>query len=203
MAQQLTEEDIKSMSPEQLAELQRQNCIFCHIVSGKIPSKKVYEDEQCIAILDINPATKGHVLLLPKEHYVILPQVPEEGIKHLAKVSKNLSKAQIKGLGATGTNIFIANGAVAGQRAPHVIVHIIPRFEGDNVSCFDLPEREIRAEDLQNMQNALSKNLGYKAEKVEQPKTVEKKEPEKEVQKKEAPKGLEEIDLKQLKKMIE
>jgi histidine triad (HIT) family protein len=200
MPQQLTEEDIKNMSPEQLAELQKQNCIFCHIISGKIPAKKVYEDEHCLAILDINPATKGHLLLFPKEHYMILPQVPEDIIKHLGKTSKNLSKISIKALGATGTNIFIANGAVAGQRAPHLIIHIIPRFEGDNVSCFELPEREIRTEDLNNIQNALAKNLGYNPEKIEQVR-AEKKEPV--VEKKEQNKKLEEIDLKQLKKMIE
>lgn len=200
MAQQLTEEDVKNMSPEQLAELQKQNCIFCHIVSGKIPAKKVYEDEHCTGILDINPATKGHILLIPKEHYVILPQVPENITRHLGMVSKNLSKIAIKSLGSTGTNIFIANGAVAGQRAPHLIVHVIPRFEGDNVSCFELPERDITNEDLSNIQNALAKNLGYKAGKIEQPREIEEKPIEKKEEVKE--KKLEEIDLKQLKKMI-
>ena len=70
------EEKIKNMSPEELQELQRQQCIFCQIISSKIPSKKIYEDSTCLAVLDINPAAKGHLLLLPKEHYAIMPQVP-------------------------------------------------------------------------------------------------------------------------------
>ena len=64
---QLTEEDLKNMSPEEIQELQKQQCIFCHIVSGKVASRKVYEDDSVIAILDIHPANPGHVLLLPKE----------------------------------------------------------------------------------------------------------------------------------------
>ena len=178
---ELTEEDIKNMSPEQISELQKQNCVFCHIISGKIPSYKVYEDEHCIAILDINPASKGHMLLIPKEHYLILPQVPENTLKHLAKVAKLLSLTAIKGLGAEGTNIFIANGAVAGQRAPHFIIHIIPRKENDSINCFELPEREIRKEDIDNIQKALANRFGVKVEEKE----------------------LEEIDLKQLKTMLE
>ncbi|MBU0461615.1 MAG: HIT domain-containing protein [Nanoarchaeota archaeon] len=62
MAQELTEEDLKNMSPEELRELQKQNCVFCHIAAGKVPAKKVYEDDRCLAILDINPANAGHVL---------------------------------------------------------------------------------------------------------------------------------------------
>ena len=78
--QQMTEEQvkelqekIKNMSPEELKEFQKKQCVFCQIISGKVQSKKVYDDEKCIAILDINPANPGHVLLLPKEHYSIMP----------------------------------------------------------------------------------------------------------------------------------
>ena len=67
MAKELTEEDIKKMSPEEIAELQKKNCIFCHLVSGRVPSKKVFEDDKVLAILDIYPAIPGHILLFPKE----------------------------------------------------------------------------------------------------------------------------------------
>jgi len=181
--QQLTEEDIKNMSPEQIAELQKQNCLFCQLSSEKIPAKRVYDDEICFAILDINPATKGHILLMPKEHFMILPQVPENVILHLGKVAKQLSQALIVGLGAEGTNIFIANGALAGQKAPHLIVHIIPREENDGLTCFDLPEKEITNADLLKTQKTLAGKLGTKLE-----------EPKKE--------KLEEIDLKKLKNIL-
>ena len=74
---QALQEKLKNMKPEELAQLQKQQCIFCQIISGKIPAKKIYDDEIAIAILDINPASKGHLLLLPKEHYMIMPQVPD------------------------------------------------------------------------------------------------------------------------------
>ena len=155
--QQLTEEDLKNMSPEQLAELQKQNCLFCHLAADKIPSKKVFEDDMCFAILDINPASRGHMLLIPKEHYVMFPQTPENMIEHLARIVKLLSRTAIAALGAEGTNIFVANGAEAGQKAPHVIIHIIPRYEGDGIGCFELPEKQM---DLKETQNLLAQKFG-------------------------------------------
>lgn len=127
------EEKIKNMSPEELRQLQKQQCIFCQIISGKIPSKKIFEDPRCLAVLDINPATRGHLLLLPKEHYSIMPQVPAEELSHLFSISKLLSRLQLRALKVSGTNIFIANGPAAGQRAQHFMIHLIPRKEGDNL----------------------------------------------------------------------
>jgi histidine triad (HIT) family protein len=112
---------------ENTADLQKQNCIFCKIISGEIPSKKVHEDSTCKAILDINPANEGHILLLPKEHYQIMPNVPKEVISHMAIISKKLSKALLISTLGKSTSIFVANGAVAGQKAPHFMMHIIPR----------------------------------------------------------------------------
>jgi histidine triad (HIT) family protein len=131
------EEKLKNMSPEEIAELQKQQCIFCQILTGKVPSKKIYEDDICTAVLDINPAVKGHLLLLPKEHYAIMPQVPEKEISHMFVVARVLSHAFLKVLGATGSNIFIANGVPAGQRAQHFMIHLIPRREDDNVLNFE------------------------------------------------------------------
>ena len=127
------EEKIKNMSPEELRQLQKQQCIFCQIISGKIPSKKIFEDQQCLAVLDINPATRGHLLLLPKEHYSIMPQVPADELGHLFSISKLLSRLQLRALKVSGTNIFIANGPAAGQRAQHFMIHLIPRKEGDTL----------------------------------------------------------------------
>ena len=127
------EEKIKNMSPEELQELQKQQCIFCQIVAGKVPAKKVYEDSVCMVVLDINPAAKGHLLLLPREHYAIMPQVPETVLGHLAIVSKHLSQVLLKVLPADGTTVFIANGAAAGQRAQHFLVHLFPRRSADGV----------------------------------------------------------------------
>ncbi len=131
--QKALQEKLKNMSPEELREFQKQQCIFCQIITGKIPAKKIYEDDKTIAVLDINPAAKGHLLLLPKEHYAIMPQLPDQEISLLFTLAKRLSHVVLKALKLSGTTIFVANGLAAGQRAQHLMIHIIPRKEGDGL----------------------------------------------------------------------
>ncbi len=166
--QQALQEKLKSMSPEELREFQKQQCIFCQIVAGQVPAKKVYEDEQSLAIMDINPAVPGHILLLPKEHYAIMPQVPEKEIGHLFLVSKYLSQVLLKVLKAGGTNVFVANGLAAGQKAQHFIVHVIPRKEGDGVLNWEekLLDNNIRLKVQQVVEGRLNELLGVKKEVV-------------------------------------
>jgi histidine triad (HIT) family protein len=147
------EEKLKNMSPEEIADLQKQQCIFCQIIDGKIPSKKVYEDDQVLVILDIRPATKGHCLIIPKKHYGIMPQIPEKELSYLFLVSKAMSKIVLKSLHVDGTNIFVANGPAAGQRAPHFMIHLIPRKSGDNL--FPLNEVPIESELQQKVGQAV------------------------------------------------
>ena len=160
-------EKLKNMSPEELKEFQKKQCIFCQIAAKKMESKVVYEDEKSIAVLDINPASVGHVLLLPKEHYSIMPQIPEEEIAHLGIVAKNLSLAVLKGLKAQGTTLFIANGSAAGQRAQHFMLHIVPRKEGDKLGL-TIPQRQIKEEALRKLheivQNKVNEIFGIKKE---------------------------------------
>lgn len=158
------QEKIKHMSPEELKEFQKKQCIFCQIVSGKVQSKKIFEDESTIGILDINPANPGHVLLLPKEHYSIMPQIPEDEIGHLFMTAKALSNAMLKALEVQGTNIIAANGVVAGQRAQHFMIHIIPRKENDGLK-FEIPQKTNKLEDLEEIRKKLVENLGGKAKK--------------------------------------
>lgn len=176
------EEKLKNMSPEEIAELQKQQCIFCQILSGKIPSKKVHEDEKCVVILDINPAAKGHCLLLPKNHYSIMPQIPEDEMSHMFLVSKAMSQILLKSLRVDGTNIFVANGAAAGQRAPHFMIHIIPRKEGDDLLAFDtkLVDLDERKDLLKKIEARFNQVMGIKKEVVEV-KDPEEAEPEEKV----------------------
>jgi len=155
----VTEEDLANMSPEQLQELQKQNCIFCHIISGKVASKKIYEDDKVLAILDINPANPGHILLLTKEHYQIMPQVPDDEISYMLMVAKAISNACLKALKAQGTNIFIANGMVAGQKASHFMLHIIPRMNTDGIKIFNLPEKSIQEDISEQIRAGLSNKI--------------------------------------------
>lgn len=154
--------------PEAAGAPTNENCIFCHIISGKVPSKEVYSDSKVKAVLDINPANAGHVLLMPKEHYLIFPQVPDELVGYLGVVSKAISKACIRALKVPATNIFIANGAAAGQKAQHVMMHVIPRKEGDTVQGFRLPHRQLPDEQYAKIAAVLKaqveKALGKKSE---------------------------------------
>ena len=179
------EKKLKSMTPEQIQQLQKQQCIFCQIISGKIPSKKVYDDHSCLAVLDINPATRGHLLLLPKEHYAIMPQVPPAELAHLFSVAKLLSRVQLRALRLSGTNIFIANGPAAGQRAQHFLLHLLPRKEGDHLLAVKdklidpgLPEKVKEAVQDRLAQLVRGKMTGaVEKEKISPEITPEKKKP--------------------------
>jgi len=157
----------QTISPEEAAAMAKQQCIFCHIAAGRVASKKIYEDDKVVCVLDINPANPGHVLIIPKEHYVIMPQLPEELLQHIGMVAKGVSLAQLKALKAQGTNIFVANGIAAGQRAQHFMMHVIPRMEKDELGLI-LPERMMPPADAKKAQQllrkALAKALGLKTE---------------------------------------
>ncbi len=152
------QEKLASMSPEEIKELQKRQCPFCQIIAGKIPAKKIYEDDKVIALLDINPAVSGHTLLMPKEHYTIMPFVPDDVLVHLAKISKALSKAFLRCLFAKGTTIFIANGAAAGQQVQHFLIHLVPREEGDGLDVFTLPETQ-HSPEMERAFSALSQQF--------------------------------------------
>jgi histidine triad (HIT) family protein len=176
----LNNEDLEDLSPEELAEIQKKNCIFCQIANGTVSSKKVYEDDKVIAILDINPANPGHTLILPKEHYMILPQVPEDLVHYIFVIAKGISNALLRAVGATGTNIFVANGVGAGQRAPHFMVHVIPRLENDGIKCFELPQFKVNPEDLDKLSVIVSEIIKAEMEKrnKKEIKLIVKEEPE-------------------------
>jgi len=106
--------------------------IFAKILRGEIPSHKVYEDDKCLAILDIFPINPGHVLVIPKTPAVIVPDLDPELVVHLFTVGARLSKAvRAAAPKCEGVNFWISDGASAGQEVPHVHLHIIPRFAGD------------------------------------------------------------------------
>jgi histidine triad (HIT) family protein len=148
-----------SLEQQKALEAQKEQCPFCKIIKGEIPSKKVYEDDKILAILDINPATKGHLLVMPKEHYPIMPLIPPETFEHLAIKTKKLSKAVKEGALVFGTNIFIANGAAAGQQSQHFMLHVIPREEGDGLSMFDFEKVDVDKAKEEEAFKILSHNL--------------------------------------------
>ncbi|MBT4824225.1 HIT family protein [Candidatus Woesearchaeota archaeon] len=109
------------------------DCIFCKIANKEIPSNIVYEDDRFLAFLDIAPANKGHVLVIPKEHHEVYIDLPDEVLKELSLVTKKVCLAMSKSLKNCGYNIFMNNKETAGQIVPHAHFHIIPRFNDDGI----------------------------------------------------------------------
>lgn len=157
------EERLRSMSPEELKEYQKRQCIFCRMLTGEIPAKRLYEDDKVFAILDINPAAAGHVLVLPKDHVMLLQQLPDDDIAHVFAISRSFSQAFLQVLRSEGSTICVASGQAAGQRAQHAMIHIIPRKEGDGIG---IRPKSIpcRPQDLETVAKALrpfcEKSLG-------------------------------------------
>ncbi|MDD5417507.1 MAG: HIT family protein [Candidatus Nanoarchaeia archaeon] len=154
---------------------EEQQCPFCAIASGNIPSKVLYEDDAVVAFLDINPANAGHTIIIPKKHYAFLYQVPTEEMVKLFAVAKALSVAVVQAGGAQGMNMIYSMGPAAGQRAPHMMIHLIPRFENDKVviSWDSAPASE---ENLVNMADKIKSTL--RSGGVSTPETIEAPKPE-------------------------
>ena len=108
-----------------------ENCIFCKIANGEIPSATLYEDDDFRIILDLGPASKGHALLLPKEHYENLYMLPDELAAKALPVAKKMITKLTEVLGCDGYNVVQNNGETAGQTVFHFHMHLIPRYKGD------------------------------------------------------------------------
>ncbi len=108
-----------------------ENCIFCKIAAGEIPSNTIYEDDSFRVILDLGPATKGHALVLPKNHYANLFEIPEDVLADAAKVAKKVAGTMKEKLSCDGLNLVQNNGEAAGQTVMHFHLHIIPRYAND------------------------------------------------------------------------
>lgn len=108
-----------------------EDCIFCKIAKGEIATEKVYEDECCFAFLDANPINLGHTLLIPKQHYENIYEIPDELLSKMSLVLKKLMIAVKKGVNADGMNLGMNNERAAGQLVFHAHFHIMPRYAND------------------------------------------------------------------------
>lgn len=106
-------------------------CIFCKIANGEIPSKTLFEDDKFRVILDLAPAAKGHALILPKEHFANIYELPEETAADVIKLAKKMAARMTEKLSCDGFNLLQNNGEIAGQTVFHYHMHLIPRYEGD------------------------------------------------------------------------
>lgn len=116
------------------------NCVFCKIISGEIPCHKVYEDNQILAFLDISQTTRGHTLVVTKEHFQNFLYVPKDLLSRAISVAQQIAQAEVASLGAKGVNILINTNEVAGQTVMHFHIHVIPRYDSnDNLKIEFIP----------------------------------------------------------------
>ncbi len=107
------------------------DCLFCKIVAGEIPSTRVYEDERTIAFMDINPGTRGHLLVIPREHAKDLLEIDAEDLAACAQTAKTMAERVKDRLQADGVNLINSCGSPAWQTVFHFHIHVIPRYDGD------------------------------------------------------------------------
>lgn len=123
-------------------------CVFCEIVKGNIPSSKVYEDDNYLAILDLSQTTLGHTLVMPKKHYDNLLEMPENEAKELMGVTQCVAKKIINNLNASGCNILNNTNEVAGQTVMHTHIHIIPRYTSSDSIKIEFKENKFNLDEV-------------------------------------------------------
>lgn len=130
------------------------NCIFCKIAKGEIPSNTIYEDDEFKVILDLAPATKGHALIIPKNHYADLFEIPEETVGNAMKLAKKMACIMKEKLCCDGFNIMQNNGEIAGQTVFHFHMHLIPRYQTDGQKI-DWDKAEAAQEELESIRKQI------------------------------------------------
>ena len=107
------------------------NCLFCKIIAGEVPSQRVDEDELTVAFMDISPATRGHALVVPRDHAADLLEIEPDQLAATAVAAQRLARRAVARLGADGVNLINSCGAQAWQTVFHLHIHVIPRYQGD------------------------------------------------------------------------
>jgi len=133
--------------------------VFCKIIAGDIPSTKVYEDDKAIVILDITQVTKGHALIIPKEHYESVLDCPEELLDHIMRLAQIIARAEMAAFGAKGVNILTNAKEAAGQAVPHFHVHVLPRYDEHDGLKIECPPSGIPMSDFPRLAESIKKHL--------------------------------------------
>ena len=134
--------------------MKKDDCIFCKIANGDIPSKTLYEDEDFRVILDLGPATKGHALILPKDHFANLYELPDETAAKVMQLAKKMATQMTEKLGCDGFNLVQNNGEAAGQTVFHFHLHLIPRYKNDGQKIGWIPGSPTQ-EELEEIKNTI------------------------------------------------
>jgi histidine triad (HIT) family protein len=182
-----------------------EECIFCKIVKGEIPCKKVYENEKTLSFLDINPRNKGHVLVIPKTHCLGITDMSDDDAAEVMKTIRLVAAAQRDSIKTEGMSLVQSNGRMAGQLVPHVHFHLIPRTEEEKGVGLEgvLPVKKFEDAELDKIASEMSKAIPkggshapVSAPPVEEPKPAETGEQAKEEEAEEEPEDEEEDEGK-------
>jgi len=134
--------------------MRKDDCIFCKIANGEIPSKTLYEDDMFRVILDLAPAAKGHALILPKNHAANLYELPENEASKVLVLAKEMATKMTKALDCDGFNLVQNNEEVAGQTVFHFHMHLIPRYTNDGQKINWIP-KEMSQDELEEIKNLI------------------------------------------------
>ena len=127
------------------------DCIFCKIIAGEIPAVRILDDEKVIAFMDINPASRGHMLVVPKNHAENIFEISEADLSSVMGAVKRCAGAVKEALGAEGVTVLQLNGKASDQLVPHLHVHIMPRWENDGMTVSQWEMGKGDMEELENM----------------------------------------------------
>ena len=120
-----------------------EDCIFCKVLAGEIPGERIYEDEYAVAVMDINPWTRGHAVVFPRKHATNLFEIEDSELEHVAVAAKRVATKMRDTLDCDGVNLLQSNGKASWQSIFHLHVHVIPRYDDDPLQ---LPTRPQPAE---------------------------------------------------------
>ena len=138
--------------------MKKDNCIFCKIANGEIPTNSIYEDDRFRVILDLSPATKGHALILPKEHFANIYELPEDWAADVMVLAKRMAMKMTEKLNCDGFNLVQNNGECAGQTVFHFHYHLIPRYHDDGQKIQWKPTSPY-AEELEEIRKNLTNQI--------------------------------------------
>lgn len=156
-------EKIKSMKSEELEKFNSQKqgkkqCLFCQISKGLVETKKVYEDDRVLAFLDIMPAKLGQVIIIPRQHYQFMFQMPDDLLDHIFDITSLLEEIVVNVTKSNGVNIIINQGETAGQNVPHFAINLVPRTDNDGLN-FNWPRNPVDKEELEEIAKEISERI--------------------------------------------
>lgn len=136
----------------------KRQCLFCQIIKGLVDTIKVYEDDKVLAILDIMPAKAGHTIIMPKQHYQFLFQLPDDVLAHLMSITALLEEIIVNETKSNGINIHISQGQSAEQTVPHLAINLIPRKDKDGLNL-SWPRKQADKSELEKLAREINKRI--------------------------------------------